>query len=55
MAGLFILEYMTVLGMTMVLLFLDSRYSRKRTILTVCGAMALVMAAVAAIYLAVGM
>ena len=29
------MEYMTVLGMNMVLLFLDSRYSRRRTVLVV--------------------
>ena len=32
MIELFIMEYLTALGMTMVLLFLDSRYSRRRTI-----------------------
>ncbi len=55
MVELFVMEYMTVLGMTMVLLFLDSRYSRRRTILTVCSAIVLVMAAVAAIYLTTGL
>ncbi len=50
MIELFVMEYMTVLGMTMVLLFLDSRYSRRRTILTVYGTIVLVMAAVAAMY-----
>lgn len=50
MVELFIMEYFTALGMTMVLLFLDSRYSRRRTILTVYSTMILVMAAVAAIY-----
>lgn len=54
MVELFIMEYMTVLGMTMVLLFLDSRYSRWRTILTVYGTMILVMAAVAILYRAAG-
>lgn len=54
MVYLFAMEYMTVLGMTMVLLFLDSRYSRRRTILTVYGTVVLVMAAVAAIYRAAG-
>ena len=54
MVELFALEYMTALGMTMVLLFLDSRYSRRRTILTVCGAIVLVMTAVAAIYCTAG-
>lgn len=51
MVELFVVEYMTALGMTMVLLFLDSRYSKKRTILTVYGVTALIMAVVAAIYL----
>lgn len=51
---LFIIEYLTALGMTMVLLFLDSRYSPQRTVLMVCGTMVLVMAAVAALYRAVG-
>lgn len=54
MVELFIMEYMTVLGMTMVLLFLDSRHSRWRTILTVYGAVVLVMVAIAALYRAVG-
>ena len=54
MVELFIMEYMTVLGMTMVLLFLDSRSSRWRTILTVYGAVVLVMVAIAALYRAVG-
>ena len=54
MVELFIMEYLTALGMTMVLLFLDSRYSRRRTILTVCGTVVLVMAAVAALYRVAG-
>ena len=54
MVELFIMEYLTALGMTMVLLFLDSRYSRRRTILTVCGTVVLVMAAVAALYQVAG-
>ena len=54
MVELFMIEYMTVLGMTMVLLFLDSRYSKMQTILAVCGAMVLVMTAVAVIYRTVG-
>ena len=49
MVELFSMEYLTALGITMVLLFLDSRYSRRRTISTVCGAIVLVMAAVAGI------
>ena len=55
MVELFVMEYLTALGMTMVLLFLDSRYSRRRTIAAVCGTMVLVMAAVAAIYSAAGL
>ena len=54
MLELFIMEYLTALGMTMVLLFLDSRYSRRRTVLTTCGVIVLVMAAVAAICLTMG-
>ena len=52
---LFSLEYMTALGMTMLLLFLDSRYSRRLTALTVGGSALLVMAAVAALYQAAGL
>lgn len=55
MVELFAMEYMTALGMTMVLLFLDSRYSPRRTIGAVCGTMVLVMAAIAAIYQAAGL
>ena len=47
MVELFMMEYLTALGMTMVLLFLDSRYSPRRTVLTVCSAIALLMAGVA--------
>ena len=54
MVVLFALEYMTALGMTMQLLFLDSRRSRGRTVLTVYGTTALVMMAVASIYLTAG-
>ena len=54
MVELFIMEYMTALGMTMVLLFLDSRYSRRCTILTVYGTVILVMAVLAIIYRIVG-
>ena len=52
---LFSLEYMTALGMTMLLLFLDSRYSWRLTALTVGGSALLVMAAVAALYLTAGL
>ena len=54
MVELFIMEYLTALGMTMVLLFLDSRYSRRRTILTVYGTVVLVMAAVAVLHRVAG-
>lgn len=54
MVELFMIEYMTVLGMTMVLLFLDSRYSKKCTILTTCATMALVVIVVAGAYLTIG-
>ena len=54
MVELFIMECMTALGMTTLLLLLDSRYSRRRTISIICGAMVLIMAAVAAIYRAAG-
>lgn len=54
MIELFVVEYMTVLGMIMVLLFLDSRYSRRCTILTVCGTMVLIMGLVAVMYQMVG-
>ncbi len=55
MVELFVMEYMTALGMTMVLLFLDSRYSRRRTILTVYGTIVLVMATVAILYRVAGL
>lgn len=54
MLDLMILEYMTMLGMIMVLLFLDSRFSQRRTIPIVCGAIVLVMAAVAVFYRCAG-
>lgn len=54
MVELLMMEYLTALGMTMVLLFLDSRYSRRRTILMVYGTVVLVMAAVAALYRVAG-
>lgn len=50
MVELFMMEYLTALGMTMVLLFLCSRYSQRTTIITVYATTALVMAAVAIIY-----
>lgn len=55
MIELFVIEYMTVLGMTMVLFFLDSRYSKRNTILTTCSTMVLVMTAVAVTYQTFGM
>lgn len=55
MVELFGLEYLTVLGTTMVLLFLDSRHSRRRTVSAICFVMVLAMAAVAALYRTVGL
>ena len=55
MVELFAMEYLTALGMTMVLLFLDSRYSRRSTILIVYGTALLIMAAVASIYCIAGL
>ena len=55
MVELFGLEYLTALGTTMVLLFLDSRYSRRRTVLTICAVLVLAMAAVAALYRTAGL
>ena len=54
MAELFALEFMTVLGMTMVLLFMDSRFSRRRTVILLYSITALVMTVLAAIYLTAG-
>ncbi|OUN20469.1 hypothetical protein B5G34_14895 [Flavonifractor sp. An82] len=53
MAELFIMEYLTVLYMVMAFLFMDSRYSRRRTIFIVSIVTLLLMAAVAALYRAV--
>ena len=53
MVELFIMEYLTVLYMAMAFLFMDSRYSRRRTLLIVSGVTLLLMAAVAALYRAV--
>lgn len=50
MLELFVIEYMTVLGMTMLLLFLDSRYPKRWTVLAVYGTTVPIMAAVAVIY-----
>ena len=50
MVELCVLLYMTVLGMTMVLLFVDSRLSRRKTVLAVYGTTVLVMAALILIY-----
>lgn len=47
--------YMTVLGMTMVLLFVDSRFSRRQTLLAVYGITALLLAAVILLYRVLGM
>lgn len=47
MVELFAMEYLTALGMTFLLLFLDSRYPRRFTIFMACRTMVLVMSAVA--------
>ena len=54
MVELFVIECMTVLGMTILLLLLDSRYSQRRTISIICGAMVMIMAVVAAVYWVAG-
>lgn len=54
MVTLFMLEYMTVLGITMMLLFLDNRYSRRLSILVSYGTALVLMAAIAAIYCTAG-
>ena len=53
MVELFIMEYITVLHMIMVSLFMDSRYSRRRTLFIVSCAAVLLMAAVALLHRAV--
>ena len=53
MVELFIIEYLTVLYMIMAFLFMDSRYSRRRTIFIVFIVTILLLAAVAALYRAV--
>lgn len=55
MVELFIMEYLTVLYMIMAFLFMDSRYSRRRTLFFVSGVTLLLMAAVAALHRAVDM
>ena len=55
MVELFIMEYLTVLYMIMAFLFMDSRYSRRRTIFIVSIVTILLMAAVTALYRAVDM
>lgn len=54
MSDLLVMEYMTALGVTMVLLFLDSRYGKWQTVLALYGFMALIMAAIAGIYITAG-
>ena len=53
MVELFIMEYLTVLYMIMAFLFMDSRYSRGRTLFIVSGVTLLLMAAVAILHRAV--
>ena len=55
MVELFIMEYLTVLYMIMVFLFMDSRYSRRRTLFLVSSVTILLMAAVAALHRAADM
>ena len=55
MVELFIMEYLTVLYMIMAFLFMDSRYSRRRTLFIVSSVTLLLMAAVVALYRAVDM
>ena len=50
MVELFIMEYLTVLYMIMAFLFMDSRYSRRRTIFIVSSVTLLLMAAVAVLH-----
>ena len=50
MLELLMLEYMTGIGMTIVQLFLDSRYPRRQTILVFYSTTILIMAAVAGLY-----
>ena len=53
MVELFIMEYLTVLYMIMAFLFMDSRYSRRRTVFIVSVVTLLLMAAVALLHRAV--
>ena len=53
MVELFIMEYLTVLYMIMAFLFMDSRYSRRRTLFIVSSVTLLLMAAVAVLHRAV--
>ncbi|MBM6925961.1 sensor histidine kinase [Pseudoflavonifractor phocaeensis] len=55
MVELFIMEYLTVLYMIMAFLFMDSRYSRRRTLFIVSCVTILLMAAVVALYRAADM
>lgn len=54
MVELGVLLYFTVLGMTMVLLFVESRFSLRWTLLAVYGATAVVMAALVLLYRMLG-
>lgn len=55
MVTLFIMLYMTTLGMCMVLLFVDSCVSRRQTIAVFCATLALVLAAVITLYWRAGL
>ena len=54
MVALFVMLYVTTLGMSMVLLFVDSHVSRRKTIAVFCGTLILVLAAVITVYCRLG-
>ena len=54
MVMLFVMLYMTVLGMSMVLLFVERRVSRRQTTVVFCGSLVLVLALVIGVYCRLG-
>lgn len=54
MVMLFVMLYMTILGMSMVLLFVERRVSRRKTAVVFCGTLVLVLAAVVLVYCRLG-
>ena len=54
MVMLFVMLYMTVLGMSMVLLFVERRVSRRQTTVVFCGTLVLVLALVIGVYCRLG-